>query len=236
MPLMRLDRMLSAQGFGTRREVKELVRSGEVRVGGKTPKGADVKIDAEKDRIFVSGREVIYKEHIYIMMNKPQGVVSASSDHRQRTIIDLLPASLRRPGLFPAGRLDKDTEGLLIITDDGPFAHRILSPVSHVGKKYLVLLDSPADNADIEAFKKGVILSDGYECLPALLETGGGRAFVTLSEGKYHQIKRMFEARQKKVLYLKRLSMGGLILDESLEPGEFRELMPWEIAGIKPAE
>jgi len=234
MPLMRLDRMLSSQGSCMRKEVKELVRAGEVRVGGESPKSADIKIDTAKDRIFLSGREIIYKEHIYIMMNKPQCVVSASSDPKQRTVIDLLPASLRRPGLFPVGRLDKDTEGLLIITDDGPFAHRVLSPVNHVGKRYLALLDRPALDDDIEAFKEGVILSDGYECMPALLETDGGMVFVTISEGKYHQIKRMFEARQKKVLYLKRLSMGGLALDKSLEPGEFRELLPQEIASIRP--
>jgi 16S rRNA pseudouridine516 synthase len=233
MPVMRLDKMLSGQGLGTRKEIKELLRSGAVRLGGKPAKNPGTKIDTEKDRIFLGSAEIIYQEHLYIMMNKPQGVVSASSDPKERTVIDLLPDSLRRPGLFPAGRLDKDTEGFLIITDDGPFAHRILSPGKHVGKRYFVKLDVPADEEDREAFEKGVVLEDGYECLPAELEYGGDGVFVTIGEGKYHQIKRMFEARQKKVKYLKRLSMGGLSLDGGLKPGEFREISAQELSDIE---
>jgi 16S rRNA pseudouridine516 synthase len=236
MPLIRLDRMLVSQGFGTRSQIKDLLREGLVRVDGEAVKNADSKIDTGKNQVSVGENEIVYKEHIYIMMNKPQGVVSASSDPKQPTVIDLLPASLRRPGLFPTGRLDKDTEGLLIITDDGPFAHRVLSPKKHVDKRYFALLDKPADEDDIAAFHEGIVLSDGYECLPAKLEHNDKEAFITISEGKFHQIKRMFEAREKNVLFLKRLSMGGLGLDKSLAPGEFRELTPQEITQIGPAE
>lgn len=236
MPLIRLDRMLVNQGVGTRSQIKDLLRKGLVIIDGKAVKNSDSKIDTEKNRVFIGGNEIVYKEHIYIMMNKPQGVVSASSDPKQRTVIDLLPDSLRRPGLFPTGRLDKDTEGLLIITDDGPFAHRVLSPKKHVDKWYFALLDKPADEDDIMAFQNGIVLSDGYECLPAKLECNDKEAFITINEGKFHQIKRMFEARGKNVLYLKRLSMGGLSLDDRLAPGEFRELTPLEITQIGPVE
>ena len=233
MPLVRLDKLLALQGFGTRRQIRELVRAGKVRVGGEAAKSADEKVNPETERIFVDGGEIVYKEHVYIMMNKPRGVISATSDPKQRTVLDLLPPSLRRPGLFPAGRLDKDTEGLLLITDDGAFAHRILSPAGHVGKTYLVTPDRPADAADAEAFRSGVVLDDGYRCLPAELRTDGGGTYVTIREGKFHQVKRMFEARGKQVLALKRLSMGGLLLDEKLRPGECRELFSWEKESIK---
>ena len=158
------------------------------------------------------------------MLNKPAGVVSASNDTRQRTVLDLLPGAFCRPGLFPVGRLDKDTEGLLIITDDGPFAHDLLAPRKHVVKRYFAELDSAADDEDAGAFEKGVTLETGEICLPAKLELYGSGAYISITEGKYHQIKRMFEARGKHVTYLKRLSMGALRLDERLDPGQCREL------------
>lgn len=231
MPQLRLDRMIAAQGTAERSRVRELVKKGLVTVDGKTVSDPGMKIDPLKAAVTVAGRRIVYKEHIYIMMNKPKGVVCASSDRRERTVIDLLPEELRRPGLFPAGRLDRDTEGMLVITDDGVLAHRMLAPGSHVWKRYLALLDVPPDAQDAEAFERGIKLP-GLDCLPAKLAVDGEKAYVTIREGKFHQIKRMFEARGKTVLYLKRLSMGGLRLDGGLEPGQARELLPEETAQL----
>lgn len=233
MARIRLDRLLSGQGMGTRREIRILVKAGAVQVNGKTAAAADVRVDTDRDRVTVSGRPVDYKEHVYIMMNKPCGVVSASVDPRERTVIDLLPEALRRPGLFPVGRLDKDTEGLLLITDDGPFAHEVLSPRRHVGKRYFACLDVPADAADAAAFREGILLEDGTICRPAGLEIRKEGVYVTIFEGRYHQIKRMFEARGKTVVYLRRLSMGALRLDEALPPGGVKELSHTEALTAK---
>ena len=233
MARIRLDRMLSGQGMGTRREIRALVKAGTVRVNGKPAAAADVRVDTDCDRVTVAGRPVEYKEHVYIMMNKPGGVVSASVDPRERTVIDLLPETLRRPGLFPVGRLDKDTEGLLLITDNGPFAHEVLSPRHHVGKRYFARLDTPADAADTAAFRAGVRLEDGTLCRPAELEIRTEGVYVTIFEGRYHQIKRMFEARGKKVVFLRRLSMGALRLDEMLPAGSVKELSQAEALTAK---
>lgn len=233
MTRMRLDRMLVSQGIGTRSGVRDMVRAGAVWVNGAAVHRADVHVDPTTDAVTVEGRSVRYREHIYIMMNKPAGVVSASRDPKQPTVIDRLPDELRRPGLFPVGRLDRDTVGLLLITDDGPFAHEALAPGHHVPKQYQARLDLPVDAADAAAFRAGVVLGDGTVCLPAELQPTAEGALVTVCEGKFHQVKRMFEARGKQVLFLRRLSMGSLRLDESLAPGAVRELTPAEAALAK---
>lgn len=233
MPVLRLDKLLSGQGLCARSEVKDLLRRGLVRINGQSAVSVSQKVDSEKDTVEFEGRKIAFREHSYVMMNKPQGVISASSDPKQRTVLDLLPEEMRRPGLFPAGRLDKDTVGLLLITDDGAFAHEILSPRRHVEKKYFVVTEPAPDESDAAAFAQGMVLEKNEICREASLSLGDGGAYVTLHEGKYHQIKRMFEARGKQVTFLKRLSVGGLPLDERLKPGQAREISDEELRSIK---
>ena len=233
MPSIRLDRYLSGQGLGTRKEVRDILRRGLVTVNGEIRENPESKVSAGSDCIRVSGKEIQYEEHVYYMMNKPRGLVSASRDPKEKTVLDLLPDNMRRPGLFPAGRLDKDTEGLLIITDDGDFSHRILSPKKHVNKRYLVKTDLPLEESMIADFEKGLVLEDGFVCLPAKLEIAGScEAVVTIHEGKYHQVKRMFSAKGRTVTYLKRISMGGLSLGRELGAGQSRRLTPREIRSL----
>jgi 16S rRNA pseudouridine516 synthase len=236
MPLIRLDKLLSGQGYGSRTEIKNLLKQSSVMINGKVIRIADYKTDPEQDDIFICGKQINYNKFVYYMLNKPQGVVCASNDPKQCTVLDLMPKEMRRPGLFPAGRLDKDTEGLVIITDDGMFAHEILSPKKHVDKKYFAILNRPVEERYIELFEKGLTLDDGYECLPSKLEIikncENAQVFVTLREGKYHQIKRMFLSFNTIVLYLKRISIGGLFLDDMLKIGDIRQLDESEIALI----
>ena len=172
----------------------------------------------------------------YLMLHKPGGLLSATEDKRQSTVLDLLPEHYRRQGLFPVGRLDKDTEGLLLLTNDGELAHRLLAPKSHVDKVYLAHVEGQPDQADVQAFAQGMTLEDGLECMPAgLVPLGGGKCLVTLREGKFHQVKRMLAARGKPVTYLKRLSMGPLTLDEGLEKGTWRPLTEAELAALRTA-
>lgn len=223
---MRLDKFLANQNIGSRKAVGALVKRGTVTVNGQAVKSADTHIDPERDEICVNGERVDYEPHIYIMLHKPAGVLSASRDSRTPTVLDLLPVELKRRGLFPAGRLDKDTTGLLIITDDGDFAHRMLAPKSGVEKRYEVHLDLPADAADAACFAAG-ITEGGDAFAPAKLELDPAdprHAFVTLTEGKYHEVKRLFKSRGKTVTVLKRLSVGALLLDEALSPGEAKRL------------
>lgn len=224
----RLDKMLASQGVGSRKEVQKLIKSGAVTVNGSVCKKADEKINPDTDSITVRGQTLEYSRFVYIMMNKPAGVVSASTDKNDRTVIDILPDEYKRAGLFPAGRLDKDTEGLLIITDDGDFAHRMLSPKKHVYKKYYAELDCEIDDDTIKAFKDGIVFADGTECMSAGLEyadnTDKKRAYVTICEGKFHQVKKMFACCGKKVVYLKRISIGELQLDSNLPIGACRKL------------
>lgn len=221
----RLDKLLAGTGRWSRKEVKELVRTGRVTVNGQKPARADEKYASDAE-FFVDGERIICGELVYLMLHKPAGYISATDDPRQETVLDLLPEHLRRIGLFPAGRLDKDTEGLLLLTNDGPLAHDLLSPKKHVDKTYFVRVDGSLDGEDVNAFAAGMELEDGYVCLSAGLELleRPDEALVTLREGKYHQIKRMLAARGKPVLYLKRLTMGPLVLDETLQPGQWREL------------
>ncbi len=221
----RLDKILASQGLGSRKEVGQWIRRGLVQVNGEVVRRPEQKADPETDAVCLEGKPVTVKKHLYLMMNKPAGVLSAARDPRTPTVVDLLPEPLRRRGLFPAGRLDKDTTGLLLLTDDGDWVHRVISPKSHVYKLYEAVLDAPAEEADAEAFAKGIPLKD-FTCLPARLHLPqeGNTARVEVCEGKFHQVKRMFAARGKTVLQLRRLRVGGLWLDPSLKPGEIREL------------
>lgn len=227
---MRLDKYLALSREGTRSEVKDHIRKGSVSVNGSVIKDPAAHIK-ESDTVMIGGRAVTYKKHVYYMLNKPAGVVSATEDDTEKTVIDLFPEELRK-GLFPVGRLDKDSVGLLIITDDGAFAHELASPKNHVDKRYLIHTDLPLDEADADAFSKGITLSDDTVFKPAVLdisEEDKTEAIVTISEGKYHQVKRMIASRNKKVLYLKRIAIGNLKLDPDLEEGRYRELTDEEI-------
>ncbi|MDO4460147.1 MAG: pseudouridine synthase [Clostridia bacterium] len=226
----RLDKFLANQNIGSRKEVSLMVRKGLVRVNGETSKKADIKIDPENDEILVNGERVGYIKNVYIMMNKPKGVLSASEDRREETVVDILPDEMKRRGLFPAGRLDRNTTGLLIVTDDGEMAHRMLAPKSHVWKIYRAELEKPATAEDVKAFEKG-ISQGGNDFLPAELKITENPqvVYVRIREGKFHQIKRMFEARENAVVELKRLTMGGLRLDENIEEGNCRYLTKEEV-------
>ncbi|KPB05340.1 pseudouridine synthase [Bacillus sp. CHD6a] len=230
---MRLDKMLANSGFGTRKEVKKLLKTGVVKVDGNVVKDAKVHVDPEVQEVTVHDDIVEYREFIYLMMHKPPGLLSATEDYRQETVVDILQEEDKMFEPFPVGRLDKDTEGLLILTNDGQLAHQLLSPKKHVPKTYFAKIDGEVTVEDIEAFKQGVTLDDGYETLPAelkILEAGSeSQIEITIVEGKFHQVKRMFQAVGKTVIYLKRLSMGELKLDEDLELGEYRELTDEEL-------
>lgn len=229
----RLDKLLAGTGKWSRREVKALVRQGLVRVDGRLAASAEDKLDPAAAIITVAGETISLCRFTYVMLHKPAGVLTATEDRKQPTVLDLLPPELRRIGLAPVGRLDKDTEGLLLLTNDGELAHRLLSPKYHVDKRYLARVDGELSAADTEAFARGMTLGDGLECLPAELELLPGRVcIVTLREGKFHQVKRMLAARGAPVLYLKRLSMGPLTLDDSLAAGAYRLLRAEEISAL----
>ena len=221
----RLDKLLSSTGRWSRREVKELIRQGRVWVDGVPARRPEEKCEPGAAGLTVDGERVDCAPFVYLMLHKPAGLLSATEDRRQKTVLDLLPEHLRRRGLFPVGRLDKDTEGLLLLTDDGPLGHALLSPKNHVDKVYYARVEGALEPADAAAFAAGMTLGDGLECLPAGLEIlSPGECLVTLREGKFHQVKRMLAARGKPVTYLKRLSMGPLRLDPELAPGAFRML------------
>lgn len=229
----RLDKLLAGTGKWSRREVKALVRQGLVRVDGRLAASAEDKLDPAAAIITVAGETISLCRFTYVMLHKPAGVLTATEDRKQPTVLDLLPPELRRIGLAPVGRLDKDTEGLLLLTNDGELAHRLLSPKYHVEKRYLARVDGELSAADAEAFARGMTLGDGLECLPAGLEVLPDRVcIVTLREGKFHQVKRMLAARGAPVLYLKRLSMGPLTLDDSLAAGAYRLLRAEEISAL----
>lgn len=229
----RLDKLLAGTGKWSRREVKALVRQGLVRVDGRLAASAEDKLDPAAAIITVAGETISLRRFTYVMLHKPAGVLTATEDRKQPTVLDLLPPELRRIGLAPVGRLDKDTEGLLLLTNDGELAHRLLRPKYHVEKRYLARVDGELSAADAEAFARGMTLGDGLECLPAGLEVLPDRVcIVTLREGKFHQVKRMLAARGAPVLYLKRLSMGPLTLDDSLAAGAYRLLRAEEISAL----
>lgn len=235
----RLDKTIASQGQYSRSEVKKLIKGGRITVDGKAVKSSDIKLDPYTAEIKIDGSVLEYKKHIYIMLNKPQGVISATEDASQKTVIDLVPKEMRREGLFPAGRLDGDTVGFVLITDDGDFAHRILSPKNHIMKTYVATLQRPVTDEDILSFKNGIELRDGTLCLEAQVTPLDGRvpmAQIKICEGKYHQVKRMFAALGNKVLQLKRIKMGGLFLDESLKEGQCREITLDELKKLESEE
>jgi 16S rRNA pseudouridine516 synthase len=231
---MRLDKLLSTIGYGSRKEVKGLLKTGAVKVDGTAVKDAKVHVNPDEQEITVHGEAVFYREFVYFMLHKPQGVISATEDSLHETVVDLLEIDDAVYDPFPVGRLDKDTEGLLLLTNDGQLAHQLLSPKKHVPKTYFAKINAPVTEEDAEAFRQGVTLDDGYVTKSAelkILKSGvESEIELTIVEGKFHQVKRMFEARGKKVTYLKRLSMGALLLDESLGLGEYRELTEEELA------
>ncbi|QKE75226.1 rRNA pseudouridine synthase [Arthrobacter citreus] len=234
---MRIDKILSNMGYGSRKEVKSLLKQGVVKVGDNIVKSPKEHVDIEQQVVTVNGEVVEYKKFVYLMMNKPPGVISATEDSEHETVIGLLEYEDIIFEPFPVGRLDKDTEGLLLITNDGHLAHQLLSPKKHVPKKYYATIDGIVTEDDIKAFEKGVTLEDGYLTKPGyltILKSGAESEIeLVIMEGKFHQVKRMFEAVGKTVTYLKRLEMGPLKLDEDLELGEYRELTDEEIDMLK---
>ncbi|HKM00132.1 MAG TPA: pseudouridine synthase [Mobilitalea sp.] len=233
---LRLDRYLSDMRIGTRSELKGWIRNKRVEINGTICVKPEAKVVVGRDEVHFDGQLVEYQEYTYLMLHKPVGVVSATADNLNKTVIDLVEDTLRKD-LFPVGRLDKDTEGFLLLTNDGELAHRLLSPKKHVDKVYYARVDGQVTVSDQEAFQIGVSIEENYVTLPAKLDiiTSGevSEIELTIHEGKFHQVKRMFEAVGKKVVYLKRLSMGGLILDPELAPGEYRRLTTQEIEYLK---
>lgn len=225
----RIDKIISSQGKYTRSEIKKLAAKGQILVDGIIIKKTDMKVDKNNAKILINGEELNIKEHLYLILNKPKGYVSATEDRKDKTVLDLVPEELYRDSLFPAGRLDKDTTGLMIITDDGELAHNILAPKKHIKKIYEVTLDIPVTEKMIEKFANGIKLNDG-ECKSAILEiTGENTCKVTITEGRYHQIKRMFGCCKAKVIELNRICMGNLFLPVDLKLGECRELTAKEL-------
>lgn len=232
----RLDKLISSQSMMTRSEASKLIKSGAVTVNGTVVKNTSFKADTDSDEIMLSGKRFIYKKHIYIMLNKPDGIVSASRDTKEKTVIDLIPDELKRPDLFPAGRLDKDTTGFVLITDDGDFAHSILSPKNHIDKTYLAETDCIINENYLQAMRSGMMLGD-EQLLEAEIDMFEDKEKpiykIVLREGKYHQIKRMIASTNASLLSLKRIKMGSLDLDKSLAPGECREITNDELELIK---
>lgn len=255
MERMRLDKYLTQAAGLTRSEAKQYLKKGRVCVDGEVIKKPEIKIDAGESRVTVDGKLCNYAKYTYLMLNKPQGVISATEDGRERTVLDLIREPVR--GLFPVGRLDKDTEGLLLLTNDGPLAHALLSPRKHVDKCYYAVLDGPVGQKEQDAFAAGLDIGDGKPTLPAELVTAPERqvsavplsakwenvseqvgiekngVFITIQEGRFHQVKRMAKAVGREVLYLKRISMGSLQLDETLKPGQYRPLTEEEVQNLK---
>ncbi len=222
-------------GFGSRREIKDKIKNKTVFVDGTMVKDPGLKVDPYEARMVIEGEEVFYRKFIYLMMNKPQGVISATTDKRDQTVVDLLPFDYKTFDPAPVGRLDKDTVGLLLLTNDGELNHKLLSPKYHVDKVYYAYLEKEATEEDVAAFENGLVLGDGYKCMAAGLkidEEDKKEVHVTLHEGKFHQVKRMFHARDNEVTFLQRVSFGPLSLDETLEEGEFRELTSEELDAL----
>lgn len=233
---MRLDKLISHCGYGSRKEVKEILKKENVEVNGKRVKDGKFSVNESSDNVTLNGEVLEYQKYFYYMLHKPEGVISATEDNRHKTVLDLLTREDYREDLFPVGRLDKDTTGLLILTNDGKLSHNLLSPKKHVSKCYHALIEGVVTEEDVVRFKEGLIISGDEECLPGYLtivsvdeEMKQSRIEVVISEGKYHQVKRMFEAVDKTVLTLHRHSMGGLVLDDSLARGSYRNVSMEEL-------
>ncbi len=233
----RLDKLIASQGTYTRKQAQQLIKDGLVKVDGLTVRDRGFHIDAQESAVSVDGKPFSVERFVYIMLNKPKGVVSATNDKNVKTVIDLVPEDLKRRNLFPAGRLDMTTTGFVLITDDGDFAHRILSPKNHIEKTYEARLAEPITDSQMQTVADGIVLGDGTKCLPASLkrleDSDNPLIEIKICEGKYHQIKRMFAAAGNGVIELKRTKMGGLSLDESLAEGECRKLTDKEIVMIE---
>lgn len=231
--MIRLDKVLSHLGYGSRKEVKEIIRKGYVTVNGEVISKDDTKIDEENDEVLVFDDKIEYDKFIYLMLNKPSGYVSATFDNKLPTVLDLIEGYEKR-GLFPVGRLDIDTYGLLLLTNDGMLAHKMLSPKYHVDKKYYLEFDGDFKEENYKKFEDGIILDDGYKCMSAKFELiEKNKGYITIKEGKFHQVKRMMEALNMTVTFLKRVSFGALKLDDSLKYGEYRKLTEEEIKSLK---
>lgn len=230
---MRLDKLIADCGLASRREIKQMIKSGRVEVNGITAASPEQKLDPELSTVEVDGEKISYAKYRYYMLNKPAGVLSATDDGKQKTVLDLVTPEMRKTELFPVGRLDKDTTGLLLLTNDGDFAHWIISPKSGIVKTYHAVTEGTVNDEDIMAFKDGVTLADGTKCLPAELSLlPDGSCLVKVMEGKYHQVKRMLASRDKPVTELERISIGSVGLDNSLKRGEFRELTQDELCRL----
>lgn len=229
---MRLDKFLTQAAELTRSEAKQRIKKGSVTVNGEIAKKAEEKVSTQ-DRVCLDGKEVVYEQYRYLMLHKPAGVISATEDAADRTVLDLIADG--KKGLFPVGRLDKDTEGLLLLTNDGALAHDLLSPKKHVDKKYFAILDGPVGQKEQELFSEGLNIGDEKMTLPAKLELTDKpeEVFITVQEGRFHQVKRMAQAVGRNVTYLKRISMGSLVLDPDLKKGEYRPLSKQELASLK---
>lgn len=235
MPLVRLDKIIADTGACSRSQARDRIRRGTVAVDGRPVTDPAARFDPGQVRVTVEGEDMAGPGHLYVMLHKPAGLLSATRDPRRPTVLDLMPEPWRRRGLFPVGRLDRDTRGLLLLTDDGAFAHRVLSPKSRVPKLYEAQVRGAPRQEDVEAFAAGLVLRDGAQCLPARLEpVAGSLVRVEVFEGKYHQVKRMLATRNMPVTALTRLRIGGLWLDESLAPGEYRLLTPEELERVLP--
>ena len=233
--MIRLDKFLADMGYGTRSEVKKEITKGNVKINGLSVRKPETKIDTQKDEVMYREQPAAYEKYEYYMLNKPAGVISATTDKKEKTVLDLI-GEKQRKDLFPVGRLDKDTEGLLLITNDGELAHRLLSPKKHVDKVYYVRVQGELAEEDIRRLAEGIDIGEEKLTLPARLVIRKSGQFseaeITIQEGKFHQVKRMFHALGKEVVYLKRLSMGTLVLDGNLKPGEYRKLTKEERDGL----
>ena len=231
---MRLDKFLSVTGTLSRSESKKAIRAGRLRIDGTVAKSGETQLDPETNKVTLDGKEIIYRRFTYIMLNKPEGYVSATDDKRDKTVLDLLPDDMKKDGLFPCGRLDKYTLGLMLITDDGELGHKLLAPKSHVTKSYRFSAEHEISEADADALRTGVHIEGGYLTKPCGLSLDERRdsGIITLREGKYHQIKQMLEATKNKITYLERITFGSLTLDTSLARGEWRYLTEKEVESL----
>ncbi|GGC93079.1 16S rRNA pseudouridine(516) synthase [Enterococcus wangshanyuanii] len=236
---MRLDKLLEQEKIGSKRKVKALIKSKQVCVDGRTILDESLNVDASLQEVVVGGRKIENQTHVYYMLNKPQGIVTAVKDAKHQTVIDLIEPNDQRSGLYPVGRLDRDTEGLLLITDNGQLGYQLLLPHKKVLKRYEVIVNEPLTKADQIAFEKGIVFSDGEICKAAELiiltsSTNESRAYLDITEGKFHQVKKMFLSVGKKVTYLKRITMGPLVLDDTLALGQYRPLNQQELTSLLP--
>ena len=236
MKLERIDKLLASQGTQSRSDIKKLIKSGLVTVNGEKVRDFSLKINPEKDMICINGNPVHIQKYVYLMMNKPSGIVCATKDKKEKTVIDIIPDEFKRKDIFPVGRLDKDTEGLLLITNDGAFAHKITSPEKNIYKTYHAVIDSGINENDIAAFESGITFRDGTKCKKAFLRQLNDEinplVEVKICEGMFHQVKKMLTVRGKNVLYLKRVAIGGLYLDSALTKNSVRTLNVLDILTI----